>query len=548
LIKDAALLLLAATAAWGLEAADVIFQGGAILTMNPARPAAEALAVRQGKIVAAGSRAEVMRWDGPHTVHHSLKGATLLPGFIDAHGHFSQQVLAGFLRNLSSPPAGPVRSIGDLQRELLAYKSEHHLRPGEWIFGQGYDDSLLAEHRHPTREELDQVSTENPIFVGHISGHLCVGNSAALKLAGIGPGTQAPAGGTIGASGVLEETAQELLLSKLPRPTLEELLARVEATGQYYAAFGITTVQDGITRPEDLKLLQAAAASDLLKLDVVSYPIWVAAEQLIPADTRAYHGRLRIAGVKMTLDGSPQAKTAYLTTPYLIPPEGRDAAYRGYPIMADEKVNEFVSRFADRGWQILAHCNGDAAADQFIQAIAQTGGQARRPVMIHAQTVREDQLDQMRDLGIIPSFFVAHTFYWGDWHRDSVLGKERAYRISPAASAAKRGMRFTFHNDSPVVPPDMLRLLWTGVNRLSRSGDVIGPDQRVSIQQALKAVTIDAAYQYFEEDTKGSLETGKTADLVILSKNPLTIDPKHLQDIRVLETIKEGVIVYQYRP
>lgn len=543
----AILAMFAATVVWGAEPADVIFHGGAIITMNAAQPLAGALAVRSGKIAAVGSLVEVMGLRGKKTQLRDLHGAALLPGFIDAHGHFSQQIIAGFMQNLSPPPAGSVRNIGDLQNALLAFKNEHHLKPGEWILGQGYDDSLLAERRDPTREDLDIVSTENPIFIGHISGHLCVGNSAALKLAGIGPDTQAPAGGVIRMSGVLEETAQSLLLSKLPRPTLQELVARVGATQQYYAAFGLTTVQDGITAPDDLRLLQTAAQRGLLKLDVVSYPVWRSAEQMIPTDTRSYRGHLRIAGVKMTLDGSPQAKTAFLTQPYLIPPDGRDASYRGYPILADEKVNELVTRFAGRGWQILAHCNGDAAADQFIHAIGATGGRAKRSVIIHAQTVREDQLDRMRDLGIIPSFFVAHTFYWGDWHRDSVLGKERAYRISPAASAAQRGMRFTFHNDSPVVPPDMLRLLWAGVNRLSRTGDVIGSDQRVTVQQALKAVTLDAAYQYFEEDIKGSLEPGKFADMVILSENPLIVDPRNLQDLKVLETLKEGIIVY-HRP
>jgi predicted amidohydrolase YtcJ len=165
--------------------------------------------------------------------------------------------------------------------------------------------------------------------------------------------------------------------------------------------------------------------------------------------------------------------------------------------------------------------------------------------MIHAQTVREDQQDAMRDEGIVPSYFAAHTFYWGDWHRDSVFGVERASRISPLKTTADRGMPYTIHNDTPVVPADMMRLWWAAVNRITRSGQVLGEAQRVSAAEALKAITINGAYQYFEEDRKGSIEVGKLADFVILESNPLKAEPMAIKDIAVLETIKEGVSVYR---
>ena len=164
--------------------------------------------------------------------------------------------------------------------------------------------------------------------------------------------------------------------------------------------------------------------------------------------------------------------------------------------------------------------------------------------MVHAQTVREDQLDRMRALGIIPSFFSTHCFYWGDWYVGSVLGRERAYRISPARSAQRRGMRFSLHNDAPVVPPNILFLIWNAVTRLSRGGEVIGPEQRMTPAEALRAVTLDAAYQHFEEATKGSIEVGKLADMVVLSDNPLRVAPEAIKDIVVLATLKEGVPVH----
>ena len=258
-----------------------------------------------------------------------------------------------------------------------------------------------------------------------------------------------------------------------------------------------------------------------------------------------YQNRLRFGGVKMMLDGSPQGKTAYLTHPYHVPPPGQTDDYRGYPTHGDDHVNAMFAAYLGARIPILAHANGDAAADQLINAVARANPTVdHRTVMIHAQTAREDQLDQMQALGIIPSFFSAHVFFWGDWHRDSVLGPERGSRISPTRSAWDRQMPFTVHNDSPVVPPDIIRLIWATTNRKTRSDQVLGPDQRLTTFEALSAVTRMAAYQYSEEDSKGTLETGKLADLVILSRNPLTMDPGDLLDLEVDETWSRGERIY----
>ncbi len=190
-----------------------------------------------------------------------------------------------------------------------------------------------------------------------------------------------------------------------------------------------------------------------------------------------------------------------MTQPYSHPPHGQDENYKGYASLENSEANAFILQAFSRNIPVLAHANGDAAADQLLTAVtlANTalGIADRRPVMIHAQTVREDQIDSMKVQGLIPSYFSAHTFYWGDWHRDSVFGEQRANRISPLQSTVARDMVFTTHNDTPVVPPDMMRLLWASVNRVTRSGKVLGPEQRVSPLQALKSVTLNAAYQYF---------------------------------------------------
>jgi hypothetical protein len=264
-----------------------------------------------------------------------------------------------------------------------------------------------------------------------------------------------------------------------------------------------------------------------------------------------YRNRFRIGGIKITADGSPQGKTAFLTAPYVHPPHGQPDDYRGYPTVTQEELDRWFDFSWTRGLPLIVHCNGDAAADLMIsavrKAVATHGPRDMRPVMIHAQMIRHDQVYAMAELGIVPSFFTAHTFFWGDWHRTETVGPERAAGMSPAAYAQKRGIAFTNHTDAPVVPPDQLMLVWTAVNRVSRSGVVVGPDERITPLAALQAITVNAARQYFEERDKGSLEPGKLADLVILDRDPLEGDPMAIRDIRVMETIKAGRTIYRRR-
>jgi predicted amidohydrolase YtcJ len=545
------------------ETADVMYFGGPILTMEGDTPRyAEALAVKDGVILFVGGKGEASAFRGEATREVDLGGRALLPGFIDAHGHVWNAGVQNLAANLLPPPDGEGNDIPTLLGILRKWADANPRAISKvgWIIGFGYDDAQLAEKRHPVASELDQVSKEVPVLVIHQSGHLASMNRRALELSGITSGTADPPGGLIRREadgrtpdGVLEEMAFFGPVFRLFASFDQEANEKIALAGvQAYVRFGFTTAQEGRATAPSTRAWRKLGNEGRLVIDVAVYPDLQAETAFMMEEgaSRAYVNRVRIAGVKLSLDGSPQGKTAWLTKPYLVPPSGQSKEYAGYPAIPDRaELEALVDLAFENDWQVLAHSNGDAAADALILAVnraaAARGNVDRRTVMIHAQTVREDQLDDMKELGILPSFFTMHTFYWGDWHRDETLGRERAYRISPTASALRRSMSFTTHHDAPVALPNSLMILHTTVNRTSRSGEVIGPDQRVDAYAALKSITDWAAYQYFEEDLKGTLKVGKLADLVILSEDPLKADPTALRNIRVLETIKEGKTVYR---
>ncbi|MDE6701214.1 MAG: amidohydrolase, partial [Acetatifactor sp.] len=389
----------------------------------------------------------------------------------------------------------------------------------------------------------------------HISAHLACANSAALRLAGIDETTPNPKGGVIGRldggepSGYVEEAGMNLLQRAiLPRVNIdyEKMLWKMQ---EVYIDNGITTVQDGASTESDINALLNMSASKALKLDVVAYPLMSSGgAELMQKYGEAYKqyvNGLKIGGYKLVLDGSPQGRSAWMSEPYL----GDEPDYCGYPWMKDEEVQAYVGQAVSESRQLLAHCNGDAASEQFIRAYEKadkTGKDGLRPVMIHCQTVRNDQLDRMAKLHMIASIFIGHVWYWGDIHIKN-FGPQRGNHISPAKDALDRGVMINFHQDTPVTRPDMLHSVWCAVNRISRGGSKIGEDQAISVYEALKAITINGAYQYFEEDEKGSIAKGKRADLVILDRSPLETDPMEIRDIKVLETIKDGETISRKR-
>ena len=327
-----------------------------------------------------------------------------------------------------------------------------------------------------------------------------------------------------------------------------ELIAQAAGEGaKLVASFGYTTAQEGRAVGPGLAAMKRTADRGRLQIDLVSYPDVLEVDDVQPSIE--YTNHYRVGGVKLTIDGSPQGKTAWLTEPYFVVPEGQPKDYRGYAAIDEKTTNNAVEKAFANGWQILCHGNGDAATDRFIAAVraakARHPDVDNRPVLIHGQVLRKDQVAALDELGIFPSLFPMHTFYWGDWHRQSVLGPERAENISPTGWVLERGMRFGSHHDAPVALPDSMRVLSATVTRTTRSGRVLGPEHRVPVATALKALTIWPAWQHFEEKSKGTIEVGKLADFVILSENPLTIPPEKLADVKVVETIKEGVTIYQ---
>ena len=534
-----------------IEEADLIISSNKVILMTGVEQAQPlSIAIKNEKIIWIGSHQDGATIQGEHI---NFGNQAVLPGFIDAHGHASYLAFATQVANIASPPVGKINNINDLQTELKNFIKDSDIQPGEWLIGLGYDDSLLTERRHPTRDDLDEVSTEHPIYLIHVSAHLGAANSLGLSLAKINSKTQNPPGGKIRRyenslepNGVFEETAA-YPLQQLAMSAYKDPIGSVKKAMEIYARNGITTAQDGASSLETISLMNAADAQGMINIDVISYPIGQNGliENLDTISFGAYQGRVKVGGIKIILDGSPQGKTAYLTQPYYKPPHNESKLYKGYPLIPQKDLSGLVKKYADLSIPIMAHANGDAAADMLIKAVKDAEIESdHRTIMIHAQTVREDQLDLMKKLEIIPSYFSTHTFYWGDWHRDSVFGPDRAMRISPTKSTLERDMPFTVHNDSPVVPPDMMRLLWATTNRQTRSGKILGKQQRISTYSALEAITINAAYQHFEDDLKGSIEVGKQADLVVLSEDPLSIDTKKLLEVNVVATFSHGVEVF----
>ena len=534
-----------------VKEADLIISSNKVILMTGNEQAERlSVAVKNKKIIWIGSQKKAKHIQGKHI---DFGNQAVLPGFIDAHGHASYLAFATQVANIASPPVGTINNIKELQAELKKFINDSNLKPGEWVMGLGYDDSLLAEQRHPTKDDLDEVSTDHPIYLIHVSAHLGAANSLGLSLANISSETQDPPGGKIRRyerssepNGVFEETAA-YPLQQLAMSAYKDPIGSVKKAMDIYARNGITTAQDGASSPETISLMQAADAQGMINLDIISYPIGQNGldKNLDSINFGNYEGRLKIGGIKLILDGSPQGKTAYLTEPYYKPPHSESDSYKGYPLIPQSEVSKWVKQYADLNIPIMAHANGDAAADMLIKAVKNAEiASDHRTIMIHAQTVREDQLDQMKELKIIPSYFSTHTFYWGDWHRDSVFGEDRAMRISPTKSTLNRNMPFTVHNDAPVVPPDMIRLLWSTTNRNTRSGKVLGEEQKISTYAALEAMTINAAYQHFEDNIKGSIEVGKLADLVVLSEDPLSIETKDLLKLKVIATYSHGKEIF----
>jgi predicted amidohydrolase YtcJ len=541
------------------EPADVIYSGGVIVTVASANLTAEAVATLGGKVVAVGAREAVLKgWRGPGTTLVDLDGRTMIPGFVDAHSHFINAVEMANWVNVSSPPVGPVKDIAGIVAEVERFKDRTKPKPGEWIVGYGYDGTTLLDGRELTRDDLDAKFPDNPVVLIHVSLHGAVLNSAAFRAVGIDATTPTPAGGVTirkpggEPAGLLMEQSYLPVYLKMPKASEAELLANLKPAQDRYASRGYTTVVDAPMDTPSISLYTKGADQKLFYLDLIGYARWLEFPEMVAQGTdfgAPYRNHLKWpAGVKIVGDGSPQGKTAFFTKPYMTGGPSGEKDWRGEPNVTLDSLKYLVRLAYDHNVQVEYHANGDAAIDMLLEAHEAAGApEGRRTTVIHSQFVRPDQLDKYVEYGFIPSFFTNHAFFWGDVHVKN-LGEARASFLSPMKTARAKGLRMSNHTDAAVTPADPLFTIWTAVNRTTRSGRVLGPAERITPLEALKAVTLDAAYQYFEEASKGSIEVGKLADLVILSENPLTIDPAKIAEIRVLETIKEGKTVYRRVP
>ncbi|MEG2194560.1 MAG: amidohydrolase [Terrisporobacter sp.] len=523
-----------------------LFYNGDIITLED-ELYAEAVLIENGKISKVGKKEELMK-SANNADMIDLEGKTLIPSFIDPHSHFS-----GYANSLLQVSLEDAVDFDDIADRIDNFMKKNNIKKGEWILASNFDPNGLKEKTYPRIDFLDKISPENPLGLQNKSGHNGVFNSLGLKEFNITVDTPNPEGGVIykedsKLTGYLEENAYINNIQTVPMASMEDMINALMRAQKIYASYGITTMQEGMVVPMLADLINYLRQAKLLMLDYIGYVDLREKDKILPkmkGCIKQYDNRFKVNGYKIFLDGSPQGKTAYMRTPY----KGAEDGYLGYPVLTDEQLEGLVEIALKENMQLLAHCNGDAAVAQYMTQYKNAREKLNasndiRPVIIHAQLIGKDQLPEAKKLGMIPSFFVAHVYHWGHIHVNN-FGLERASQISPAKTALDLGIKFTFHQDAPVIEPNMIETMWIAVNRKMKDGQVLGADEKIPPLAALQAVTINAAYQYFEEDIKGSIKENKLADLVILDKNPLKVESDEIKNIKVLETMKEGNTIFK---
>ncbi len=542
------------------DKASVIYFGGDILTMEgDSASYVAAIAIKDGKIIFTGSKADAEKLRGDSTEMKDLLGKTLLPGFLDAHSHYINSLLVANQCQLYAPPSGKGKDVESIIALLKTYVTEHHIAKGDLIVGYGYDDNVMPNARLLNRDDLDKAFPENPVRVDHVSMHGTVLNSLALKMYGYTAAYKTPPGGIVvrkpGSNepfGLIMETAFLPVVAKSEPMTAAQEIEFTKAGQMLYAQTGITTAQEGATHFAPLQTIKRASDAGANIIDVIAYPFITDLDTILKsfpiADWGIYHNGYKIGGVKITADGSPQGRTALFTKPYLTGGPGGEKNWKGELTFPQSMLNQMVKKVYDLKQPLLLHCNGDGAIDAFLAAyeFARAGDYSKpwNVTTIHTQFMRKDQMAKFVKYHVRPSFYSLHTFYFYEAHLKN-RGKEQAAYISPMRDAIDAGMKPTNHTDFVVAPLDQMMVLWSAVNRISRAGAEVGPDQRIKPYEGLQAMTIHVAAQYDEADSKGSIKVGKLADLVILDQNPIKIDPMKIRDIQVMETIKKGKTIFK---
>lgn len=547
-----------------------LYYNGIILTLDKNETIEEAIYIKNGVIVKIGKSSDLLKkFDNNSIEKIDLQGMVILPGFIDIHSHFMNALRISSWANISVPPVGTTKSIDDILQILKNHKSKYDIKDGEWIIGYGYDQNYLD--RKLTKFDLDKQFLNNPVLILHVSNHGGVLNSSGLKEFNINENTPTPKGGVISRvsdttepEGLVMETAFFEGFAKIPQPTNQEFLDKFYEAQQTYVKEGYTTIQEGATHINELKLLKEAAESNRLYVDIVSLPLVTEIPVLIrgyltnPNDKEIdikhikekfgkYNKNLKIGGIKLAVDGSPQGKTASFKDELKTPGPNGEKHWKGATLLDQESLNKIYKKLVENHIKVWTHANGDNGIDMVVEAVKAAGGKkgdGRRDIVVHSQVMRPYQLDRYVELGLSPSFFTNHVYFWGDVHIEN-LGEELAAGISPMNSANKKGIVTTNHTDFSITPLNPFMTMWTATNRKTKNGKILGESERVSNLDALKAITINAAWQLGEENSKGTLESGKIADLVILNKNPLETPKENLLDLKVIETIKNGKTIYK---
>jgi hypothetical protein len=537
-----------------------LYYGGDILTMEGDKPVyAEALVVREGRIEFVGSKKDAEARFKGKAKEVNLDGKTLLPAFMDAHSHYINSLLVANQCQIYAPPSGPGKDVESIIATLKEFVKERNIKDGELIMAYGYDDTVMPNGKLLNRDDLDKAFPNNPVRVDHVSMHGCVLNSLALKKYGIDKNTKTPPGGVIVRKpgtqepyGLIMETAFLPIMEKADAMTPEQEIAYTKAGQMLYAEAGITTAHEGASHISQIQTIKRATEAGANIIDVVAYPFITDVDKVleeVPLDNwLKYTNKFKVGGVKITVDGSPQGRTAFFTTPYLQGGPAGEKNWTGEMTFPQDMVNNMVKKVYNLKVPLILHCNGDGAIDAFLTAYEfARAGDFSSPwnvTTIHSQFMRKDQMPKFIKYDVRPSFYTLHTYYFYEAHLKN-RGFDQAQYISPMRDAIDMGMKPTNHTDFVVAPLDQMMMLWSAVNRISRAGAEVGLNQSVTPYEGLQAMTINVADQYDEANLKGTLKKGKLADLVILDKNPLKVRPIEIKEIKIMETIKEGNTIYK---
>ncbi|MBP1971289.1 putative amidohydrolase YtcJ [Virgibacillus natechei] len=542
---------------------DLLITNANVITLDQQNTRARSVSVSNGRITNISDVPEPSRDATPicsHTKIMDLKGATLIPGFIDTHNHLLMYSQSRKQANCSTPPNRNIQAILDRVEKLVATTPK-----GGWIMGWGYDNTLLEEKRHPTRKELDRIAPDHPVLIRHISTHFAVANSKALEAAGIDETIQNPHAGFFGRdedgylNGVLHELpALAPILAAVPAPSEEELASLIGEASKDYLAEGITTSSDagvgldlGIAE-FDAHLRALARGNNPLRMRLMVLHHLLnengafkdySAQQLGEKIRKQSNNRATLDSAKLFQDGSIQGLTAALRDPYY-----SESAVYGELLHHQDDFNAELLDLHNRGFRITIHGNGDRAIgsilDGFEHILTANPHSDHRHRIEHVQTATLNDLNRMNELNVKGSFFINHVYYWGDRHKRIFLGEDRAKRINPLADASERDILYTLHSDCPITPISPLFSIWVAVNRQTMEGHTLGEDQCISAEKALETMTIDGAKLNFDEANLGSIEVGKIADFAVLESDPTTVDPMEIKAISVQATIIGGEVVY----